>query len=85
MRSLKCSMDGKSLYFVKKTFVNFFEKKTSKFSEELEHNVDIISVCTNDMKTIVTTAEDSNVRVWDRTKKVQKMSQSPCANANRIR
>ncbi|XP_060587443.1 NACHT domain- and WD repeat-containing protein 1-like isoform X3 [Ruditapes philippinarum] len=85
MRSLKCSSDGKSLYFVKGAFVNFFETKSSKSSEELEHNVDIISVCTNNMKTIVTTAEDSNVRVWDRTKRAQKISQTPGKNANRIR
>ncbi|XP_053395163.1 uncharacterized protein LOC123524131 isoform X2 [Mercenaria mercenaria] len=84
-RSLKSSLDGKSLYFVKGAYVNFYDTISSKSSEELEHNVDVISVCTNDMKTIVTTAEDSNVRVWDRTKQVQKISQTPALNANRIR
>lgn len=84
-RSLKCSADGKTLYFVKGAYVNFYDLKSSKTSEELEHNVDVIGVCTNDMKTIVTTAEDSNVRVWDRTKQVQKISQTAAMKANRIR
>lgn len=85
MRSLKCSLDGKTLYFVKGNNVNFFDIKSAKSSEEIEHTVDVISVCTHDMRTIVTTAEDSNVRVWDRTKLVQKISQTPALNANRIR
>lgn len=65
--------------------MNFYDLKSSKTSEELEHNVDVISACTNDMKTIVTTAEDSNVRVWDRTKQVQKIGQTAAMKANRIR
>lgn len=85
IRSLKCTKDNKALYYVKSAFVTFYDIKSSTKSEELEHSVDVISACTNDMKTVVTSAEDSNVRVWDRTRKPQKISKTPAINANRIR
>ncbi|KAH3887306.1 hypothetical protein DPMN_011322 [Dreissena polymorpha] len=84
-RSLKCSNDSKVMYFVKSTFVTFFDLKTSNHSDELEHTVDVTRACTNDMRTVVTSAEDSNVRVWDRSRKAQTISQTPAIEANRIR
>ena len=85
IRSLKCSKDGKSLYLVNSAFVNFYDIKSGSKTEELEHPVDVVSVCSNDMKTMITAAEDSSVRVWDRTRKPQKISQSPGISAHRIR
>lgn len=85
IRSLKCSKDNSALYYVNTAFVTFYDIKTSKKSEELEHTVDVMWACTNDMKTVVTSAEDSNIRVWDRKKKAQKMSKTPAIAANRIR
>ncbi|WAR01784.1 NWD1-like protein [Mya arenaria] len=84
-RSLHCAYDSKTFYFANFTFVKFLDCKTSKISDELEHPVDVQNVCSNDLKTIVTSAEDWIVRVWDRTKKVQKMSQTTSMDANRIR
>ena len=85
IRSLKCSKDGKSLYYVNSTFVNFHDIKSGNKTEELEHPVEVVSVCSNDMKTVITAAEDSRIRVWDRTRKAQKISQSPGISAHRIR
>ena len=59
--------------------------KSGNKTEELEHPVEVVSVCSNDMKTVITAAEDSSVRVWDRTRKAQKISQSPGISAHRIR
>ena len=66
-------------------FVNFYDIKSGSKTEELEHPVDVVSVCSNDMKMMITAAEDSSVRVWDRTRKPQKISQSPGISAHRIR
>ncbi|KAL4236659.1 hypothetical protein ACF0H5_005044 [Mactra antiquata] len=85
MRSLKQSNDGKSLYFVKGSNVHFLDIKTSKASAELKHSVDVTDACTVDMKTVVTTSEDSNVRVWDRTKAIQNIGQSSTFCAHKIR
>jgi len=85
IRSLSCTQDNKALYYVQCATVTFYDMKTSTKSEELDHNVDVINACTNDKKLVVTSAEDSNIRIWDRSRKVQTMSKTPALTANRIR
>ena len=83
---MRCSPDNRHLYLAKAAFVNVLDLRTkSPAVEELEHTVDVVGVATHDMKTVVTAGEDSNVRVWDRTRKAQSMSQNPGVTAHKIR
>lgn len=36
--------------------------------DSIEHQKDVVAVKTRDMKTVVTLADDSNLRIWDRTR-----------------
>ena len=37
----------------------------------LEHNKDLVAGKTRDMRTVITVADDGNVRIWDRTRSKQ--------------
>lgn len=42
----------------------------------MDHSKDLLGALTRDMKTVVTIAEDSNLRIWDLTRKKQEATEN---------
>ncbi|XP_053376600.1 NACHT domain- and WD repeat-containing protein 1-like [Mercenaria mercenaria] len=75
-RSLDFTPDGRHIFVHDGNKLLFFNTASLEEIDVLEHSKDLIAAKTRDMKTVVTVAEDSNLRIWDRTKQKQTVKES---------
>ncbi|KAK3590255.1 hypothetical protein CHS0354_041333 [Potamilus streckersoni] len=68
LQDFKVTLDGKFLFCFDSSVLKIFDLETYKQTECLEHPVNITAVCSPDLKTVVTIAEDGNLRVWNRNR-----------------
>ncbi|XP_052228567.1 uncharacterized protein LOC127842844 [Dreissena polymorpha] len=65
IRSINFTADGTYIYYISGSTVFVVNSSTLQEEDRLEHKIDLTGASTVDMVTMVTIAEDSNLRVWD--------------------
>ncbi|KAL4232336.1 hypothetical protein ACF0H5_009907 [Mactra antiquata] len=79
-QSVSFSPDGQYIYLKDSQDLIFYDTTTLEEVDKLEHSKDVISAKTVDMITVCTVADDSNLRIWDRTRPKQTNSTSTSTN-----
>ncbi|KAL3864383.1 hypothetical protein ACJMK2_006070 [Sinanodonta woodiana] len=68
LQDFKVTLDGKFLFCFDSSVLKIYDLKTYMHTECLEHPVSIMAICSPDLKTVVSIAEDGNLRVWNRNR-----------------
>ncbi|KAH3895797.1 hypothetical protein DPMN_019963 [Dreissena polymorpha] len=68
IKSVNFTADGRFIFYIEERDVVFMNYSTLQEEDRLEHKHDVTGACTVDMVTVVTIAEDNNLRVWDRSR-----------------